>query len=128
MKKSIRLGLFIGVGVASLTALFLHFLPLNYLVVVGVLYLYSVVGVLTAYTVRKNHITDENLFSKENLDNKWIIVHTKFGEKLRGFLETIEGDFLKFKHVFPLEDDFKLSDMLLHHKEIRRVEIERKEK
>lgn len=126
MKKTIRLGLFIGVGTASFSALLLQFLPLNYPVVVGLLYLYAAVGALTAYLVRKNHINDENLLSKENLNNKWITIHTKFGEKFRGFLDTVDGDFLKIKHAFPLEDEFRLSDMLLHHREVRRVEIERK--
>lgn len=54
MRHSIKLGLFIGVSVASLSALILQFVPLNYWTIVAVLYLYSIVGVLTSYFVHKN--------------------------------------------------------------------------
>ncbi len=54
MKHSLKIGLFIGVSTASLAALVLRFVALNYWTVVAVLYLYSIVGALTSYFVHIN--------------------------------------------------------------------------
>jgi|GEM_PF-2942030 len=54
MKHSLKIGLFIGVSVASLSALILQFVPVNYWTIVIVLYLYSIVGALTSYFVHNN--------------------------------------------------------------------------
>lgn len=54
MKHSIKWGLFIGVTIASLSSLILRFVPLNYWTLVSVLYLYSVVGVLSSFVVYKD--------------------------------------------------------------------------
>ena len=51
MKHSIKIGLFVGVSVASLSALVLRFVPLNYWTIVAILYLYSIVGAMTSYFV-----------------------------------------------------------------------------
>jgi len=54
MKHSIKWGLFIGVSIASVSSLLLQFIPLNYWTLVGILYLYSVVGFITAYIVYRD--------------------------------------------------------------------------
>jgi len=54
MKHSIKWGLFIGVGIASISSLLLQFIPINYWTLVGILYLYSIVGFITSYIVHKD--------------------------------------------------------------------------
>ena len=54
MKHSLKIGLFIGVTVASASSLILRFVHLNYWTLVAVLYLYSIVGALTSYLVHNN--------------------------------------------------------------------------
>ncbi|MCK4634485.1 MAG: hypothetical protein KAT37_01285 [Candidatus Aenigmarchaeota archaeon] len=54
MKHSLKIGLFIGVTIASISSLILQFVPINYWTIVAVLYLYSIVGALTSYFVHIN--------------------------------------------------------------------------
>jgi len=54
MKDSLKIGLLIGVTVASVSSLILQFVQLNYWTLVAVLYLYSVVGALTSYFVHNS--------------------------------------------------------------------------
>ncbi len=54
MKHSLKIGLFIGVSIASISALILQFVPVNYWTLVTILYLYSIVGALTSYFVHNN--------------------------------------------------------------------------
>ena len=54
MKHSIKWGLFVGVTVASISSLLLRILPVNYWTIVGILYMYSIVGVVTSYMVHNN--------------------------------------------------------------------------
>ncbi|MCD6399042.1 MAG: hypothetical protein J7L08_03920 [Candidatus Aenigmarchaeota archaeon] len=54
MKHSIKWGLFIGVTVASVSSLILRVVRVNYWTLVGILYLYSVVGFTTSYIVYKD--------------------------------------------------------------------------
>ncbi len=54
MKQSLKIGLFIGVSIASLCSAILQFFPFNYWTVIILLYLYIMVGVLTSYMVHKN--------------------------------------------------------------------------
>ena len=56
MKHSLKWGLFVGVTIATLSAVALRFVPLNYWTLVAFLYLYSVVGALTSYIVHKDVI------------------------------------------------------------------------
>ncbi|UCG95739.1 MAG: hypothetical protein JSV92_01675 [archaeon] len=69
MKHSLKIGLFIGVTIASFTSLTLHFVPLNYWTIVAVLYLYSIVGVLTSYFVHKNLKKRTKLKIEKRLDD-----------------------------------------------------------
>ena len=54
MKHSLKIGLFIGVTISSVSSLILRFVEINYWTLVGILYLYSVVGALTSYFVHKD--------------------------------------------------------------------------
>jgi len=54
MKHSLKWGLFVGVTIATLSAIALGFVSLNYWTLVAFLYLYSVVGALTSYIVHKD--------------------------------------------------------------------------
>jgi len=54
MKHSIKWGLFIGVTVASVSSLILRVVRVNYWTLVGILYLYSIVGFTTSYIVYKD--------------------------------------------------------------------------
>ena len=56
MKHSLKWGLFVGVTIATLSAVALRFVPLNYWTLVAFLYLYSVVGVMTSYIVHRDVI------------------------------------------------------------------------
>jgi len=69
MKHSIKLGLFIGVTVASFTALVLRFVPPNYWTLVILLYLSPVVGTLTAYFVHKDLSKRMKTKIEKSLDN-----------------------------------------------------------
>lgn len=75
MRHSIKLGLFIGVSVASLSALALRFVPLNYWTIVAVLYLYSIVGALTSYFVHN----DLRKRTKIKIEKKLDDVVARFG-------------------------------------------------
>ena len=54
MKHSLKWGLFVGVSVASVSSLILRVVPVNYWTLVGILYLYSIVGFTTSYIVYKD--------------------------------------------------------------------------
>jgi len=54
MKHSLKWGLFVGVSVASVSSLILRIVPVNYWTLVGILYLYSIVGFTTSYIVYKD--------------------------------------------------------------------------
>jgi len=54
MKHSLKWGLFVGVSVASVSSLILRVVPVNYWILVGILYLYSIVGFTTSYIVYKD--------------------------------------------------------------------------
>ena len=69
MKHSLKIGLFIGVTIASLSSFVLQFVPLNYWTIVAILYLYSIVGALTSYFVHTNLV--------KRMENK---IEKRFGE------------------------------------------------
>ncbi len=54
MKHSLKWGLFVGVSVASVSSLILRVVQVNYWTLVGILYLYSIVGFTTSYIVYKD--------------------------------------------------------------------------
>jgi len=54
MRQSLKIGLFIGVTFASVSALILRFTSVNYWTLVTLLYLYCLVGALTSYFVHKS--------------------------------------------------------------------------
>ena len=69
MKHSLKIGLFIGVSIASFSSLILQFVPLNYWTIVAILYMYSIVGALTSYFVHTNLV--------KRMENK---IEKRFGE------------------------------------------------
>lgn len=69
MKHSIKWGLFVGVTIASLSALALQFIPLNYWTLVAFLYLYSIVGALTSYIVYKDLEKRDKLKEESAIEN-----------------------------------------------------------
>ena len=60
MKYSIIIGLFIGVVFSSIVLLLLKFIPLNYPFLLLILYMYAIVGGVTAFFVHKR-ITVEKI-------------------------------------------------------------------
>ena len=69
MKHSLKIGLFIGVTIASISSLILQFVPINYWTLVVFLYLYSIVGALTSYFVHINLNKRIKIKIEKKLDN-----------------------------------------------------------
>ncbi len=69
MKHSLKIGLLIGVTMASVSSLILRFVPVNYWTIVCVLYLYTLVGALTSYFVHINLV--KRIKKEKKYDVAW---------------------------------------------------------
>lgn len=127
MRHSIKMGVLIGLSVASVSAFMLRFIPLTYFVMVAFLYLYVAVGAATGFTVHRKLTVGEvkknkNLLKK--LKGRWVTLHINPEGRIRALVKDVE-DFIYVKFAFPLDKKYRLiEDMYVKPEEIRRVDVD----
>ena len=122
--RSLKIGLFLGVGAAPLSLFLFRYLGFNYMTLV--ISCYIIVGacaITSIVTHKKLNMPRGKPLSIENQVGEWITMHTRRGEKFRGILKKVEDEHIHLTNAFLTEGKFKiLNNLVISKDQIERIE------